>query len=209
MLYKIANGCVSEEHYGLALSRVVDLPPMVRDIASNVSETLERQLERRKRSSATVALSKRRRLVLGLRQQLLHVRDGQMEGRALIDWLRILQREFVSRMSEIDADARDSREYEDGDDEELDKMDVDDEDSESERSESIDLTDGTGTIVGDNHNGGRLKSRSAERQSSPKATHVLGQMSHGLEAEEAEPSDFVHESSSSSAFSELLALDRA
>ena len=36
MLYRIGEGFVKEEHYGLALARVVDLPPQILETAEKV-----------------------------------------------------------------------------------------------------------------------------------------------------------------------------
>ena len=46
MLYKVANGAVQEEHYGLALAKVVDLPPDVIRVAEEVSNKLTSNMEK-------------------------------------------------------------------------------------------------------------------------------------------------------------------
>lgn len=104
MLYTIADGCVQEEHYGLTMAKVLDLPPQVIEVATEVSRKLRQQMERRKQSSIAIALARRRKLVLNLREQLFQARDGTMEGRVLRSWLKKLQDEFVLRMSAIDAE---------------------------------------------------------------------------------------------------------
>ena len=104
MLYKISNGCVQEEHYGLALAKVVDLPPNVIHVAEQVSKTLSSNTEKRKKNSKTIALARRRKLVLSLREQLVQAKEGNMEGAVLGLWLKKLQDEFVIRMSAIDAE---------------------------------------------------------------------------------------------------------
>lgn len=104
MLYKISNGYVQEEHYGLALAKVVNLPPNVIRIAEEVSETLASITEKRKKHSKTIALARRRKLVLSLKEQLVQARDGNMQGMVLVQWLKKLQDEFVIRMAAIDAD---------------------------------------------------------------------------------------------------------
>ncbi|KAI9850568.1 MAG: MutS protein msh4 [Thelocarpon superellum] len=104
MLYKISEGYVTEQHYGLALARIVDFPASVLAIGTQVSCALTRQVAARKRSKITRALAKRRRLVLSLRETLNQARDGALHGTALIEWLRKLQREFVVRMAAIDED---------------------------------------------------------------------------------------------------------
>lgn len=101
MLYRIANGCVQERHYGLALARVMDLPPDVLQVAEKVSKTLVMNAERRKRSSKAIAVARRRKLVLNLKEQLTHARDGNMKGKVLSTWLKNLQDEFVARMAAV------------------------------------------------------------------------------------------------------------
>jgi DNA mismatch repair protein MSH4 len=104
MLYKIGEGYVKEQHYGLALARVVDLPPQVIEMAEKVSKALEAQTAAKKQSSKAFALARRRKLVLGLKETLMQAESGPMEGKVLLSWLRRLQEEFVRRMEQIDTD---------------------------------------------------------------------------------------------------------
>lgn len=105
MLYKLVDGVVTEEHYGLALARALGLPPQVLEVADKVSALLEAQAAAKRRSSRAAALAKRRKVVLALREQLTQARDSPMEGRVLASWLRQLQETFVRRMEQIEADA--------------------------------------------------------------------------------------------------------
>ena len=105
MLYKVASGAVQEEHYGLALAKVVNLPPEVLQIAERVSKKLTSNMEKRKKNSRTIALARRRKLILSLREQLIQAYEGNMNGKVLATWLNKLQDEFVNRMAAIDADA--------------------------------------------------------------------------------------------------------
>ncbi len=102
MLYKITNGWVEETHYGIAMAKVAGLPADVIRTAEEVSSTLARNIERQKKNSKTIALAKRRKLILGLREQLKQAHDGNMQGRVLGMWLSKLQDEFVRRMAAID-----------------------------------------------------------------------------------------------------------
>lgn len=117
MLYKISEGYVQEAHYGLALARVVDLPPLILSIAERVSTALEEQAAAKRRSSKAFALAKRRKLVLSLRETLMQAMDGPMTGRVLRSWLRRMQDEFVERMEAIEREI-------DEDDEAKEKEDV-------------------------------------------------------------------------------------
>lgn len=102
MLYRITNGWVQETHYGIAMAKVAGLPADVIQVAEEVSSTLARNTERQKKNSKTIALARRRKLILGLREQLKQAQDGNMQGRVLGMWLSKLQDEFVRRMAAID-----------------------------------------------------------------------------------------------------------
>jgi len=104
MLYKITEGVVKEERYGLALARVVNLPPEVLKVADKVSVALAAQAEAKRTSSQALAVAKRRKLVLSLREALKQAESSPMEGEILISWLRKLQEEFVRRMEQIEND---------------------------------------------------------------------------------------------------------
>ncbi len=114
MLYKVARGAVQEEHYGLALAKVVDLPPDVLRVAEQVSKKLTMNMEKRKKNSKTIALVRRRKLILSLREQLIQAHEGNMNGKVLATWMKKLQDEFVNRMAAIDADAASAVEDESG-----------------------------------------------------------------------------------------------
>lgn len=105
-LYKIGQGFVKEEHYGLALARLVDLPPKVLEVAEDVSKTLDARASARKKSSKAFALAKRRKLVLSLKETLKQAESSPMDDKVLLNWLRKLQAEFVTRMEKLDSDAR-------------------------------------------------------------------------------------------------------
>lgn len=105
MLYKIAAGAVQEEHYGLALARIVQLPPEVYEHATIVARKLNRLVAKRRKTSAAVILQRRRKLILDLKEHLVQTRDGNMEDGTMIAWLKELQREFVIRMIALDAEA--------------------------------------------------------------------------------------------------------
>jgi DNA mismatch repair protein MSH4 len=114
MLYKIGDGIVQEEHYGLALARVIDLPPQVLEIAGKVSKKLEAQAAERKKSSKALALARRRKLVLGLKETLEQAANSPMGDKALLSWLKKLQAEFVRRMEAIENDVASSDNEEEG-----------------------------------------------------------------------------------------------
>lgn len=123
MLYKIANGFVKEEHYGLALAQVVNLPPLVLEVAEKVSRRLQAQAAAKKKSSKSFAIARKRKLVLSLREVLLQAQESVMQGKALMEYLRKVQEEFVKRMDCIENEAEDSDNESVVGEEELDEND--------------------------------------------------------------------------------------
>jgi DNA mismatch repair protein MSH4 len=105
MLYKISDGCLQEKFYGIVLARVVDLPEDVIEVATEVSNALHERNEARKSNKAFLAVARRRKLILSLREQLVQAKNGLLEGEALRHWLQRLQNELVVRMAAIDAEA--------------------------------------------------------------------------------------------------------
>ncbi|KAE8152405.1 muts domain V-domain-containing protein [Aspergillus avenaceus] len=104
MLYKITEGPDTTRFYGLALARLVELPPKILETAQQVSEKLNELAQRRHSKSTALAVSRKRTLILSLKEQLLQARNGSMEGEALRRWLKRLQDEFALRMAAIDDD---------------------------------------------------------------------------------------------------------
>ncbi|PVH97768.1 hypothetical protein DM02DRAFT_673841 [Periconia macrospinosa] len=103
MLYKAVGGMVQQAHYGLALASVVPLPPSVLADATLFAHILERRLVQKKKMSANVLNERRRRLILDLKEHLLQAYNGSLEGELLASWLMELQKEFVNRMTSINA----------------------------------------------------------------------------------------------------------
>ncbi|KAL1304769.1 hypothetical protein AAFC00_003705 [Neodothiora populina] len=106
MLYKLTDGIVIEEHYGLQLARVLPFPADVLEYATLVANKLRERLERQKASSMAIVHARRRKLILSLKEELLQAQQGIMEGEVLSSWLDRLQREFVVRMMAIDEEVR-------------------------------------------------------------------------------------------------------
>jgi DNA mismatch repair protein MSH4 len=82
------------------LARVVGLPQDVLDKATLVSKALAGRLEKAKRRPEAYNTSKRRNLVLKLKEMLIQARDGTMEEETLRLWLSRVQDEFVDRMTD-------------------------------------------------------------------------------------------------------------
>lgn len=104
MYYKITEGPNKTQLYGLALAKLVDLPPGVLEIAHDVSEELNRLSLRRHSQTKALAIARKRRLILSLREELIHARNGKMEGQTLRRWLKKLQDEFTLQMAAVDED---------------------------------------------------------------------------------------------------------
>lgn len=101
MLYQIAEGPVPDRRYGLALAKLVDLPPNVLEVANAVSSKIESLAQRRNSDSRAVAIARKRKLLLSLREQLLIARDSTMDDQSLRAWLIKLQEDFTLRMAGI------------------------------------------------------------------------------------------------------------
>ncbi|CAD6448141.1 ae5fde3d-2f42-4a80-ac1d-4d874715d9e8 [Sclerotinia trifoliorum] len=87
MLYRLSQGCVEEQHYGIALARVVDLPPRVLAVAEEVSKTIIAQAAAKKESPRTMAINKRRKLLLTLKENLEQLRNSPMDNQTLLEWI--------------------------------------------------------------------------------------------------------------------------
>ncbi|KNG49018.1 dna mismatch repair protein muts [Stemphylium lycopersici] len=120
MLYKATQGVVREAHYGLALARVVPLPPGIVEHATAVAHKVERHMLQKKKASETILREKRRKLILNLKEHLVQAHDGVLEGEVLTAWLKELQKEFVNRMTALEAEAAraGNESEEDGDEDE-------------------------------------------------------------------------------------------
>ena len=129
MLYKAVGGAVKESHYGLALAGVVPLPPQVLTDATYFAHKLERHLYQKKKTSKNVVQERRRKLILDLKEHLVQAYNGALQGDLLASWLKELQKEFVNRMTAIEAEAEQansSSEVEDDDEEMRDPSGADD-----------------------------------------------------------------------------------
>jgi DNA mismatch repair protein MSH4 len=104
MLYRISDGYAQDKHYGLALARLLPFPPRMLDVAEEVSHALSSKIEDQVRHTRTIAVTKRRQLLLALKEQLLQARDGALRGEELRRWLKQLQDEFTLQMVTIDAE---------------------------------------------------------------------------------------------------------
>ncbi|KAI4200951.1 MAG: hypothetical protein LQ346_002277 [Caloplaca aetnensis] len=122
MLYEIREGWVKETHYGIAMAKVAGLPAEVIEVAERVSSTLAKNMERKKRKSKSLALARRRKLILGLREQLKQAQEGNMQGRVLGLWLKNLQDEFVRRMAALEEEVEGLEDEDDDEDEVREEM---------------------------------------------------------------------------------------
>lgn len=102
MLYKVAEGVLKDNNYGLELAKVVPLPNEVLEIAKDVAAKLNDNIRQKQLTSPAVVNQKRRKLILSLREHLLQAKNGSMEEPVLRTWLLELQREFVARMTALD-----------------------------------------------------------------------------------------------------------
>ena len=111
--YKISEGPEETANYGLAFAKTMALPEGVLEVATQVSDALRERNEARKSDPRALAVARRRKLVLNLREQLIQANESKMEDKeALREWLKRLQDEFMVRMSAIEAEARVSEDEE-------------------------------------------------------------------------------------------------
>lgn len=115
MLYTVAPGAVKEEHYGLALAKVLPLPQEVLNHATHVAETLNDRMNKKRKTLVAILVQRRRKLVLGLKEHLVQAQSGNMQGDMLRDWLESLQRQFVEKMSALDEEMKQAQQEDEAD----------------------------------------------------------------------------------------------
>ncbi|KAL7935474.1 DNA mismatch repair protein [Trichoderma chlorosporum] len=106
MLYKATAGTVDDEHhYGIALARAIGMPESFVNRAESVADDLRKRRESNRQSSASYKEIHRRKLVLSLYAALKQAQNSSNKE-ALPGYLKRLQREYISRLKDID-DMRD------------------------------------------------------------------------------------------------------
>ena len=116
MTYRIASGPLptSAQYYGLTLARTISLPSDLTDVAEQVSRALHERNEAAKANPRGMAVARRRKLVLGLKEQVKQARESGMEGKqGLKRWLAKLQEEFIVRLEVIAGEANAAVGFED------------------------------------------------------------------------------------------------
>ncbi|KAI5795133.1 muts domain V-domain-containing protein [Geopyxis carbonaria] len=113
MLYRVANGSVKDEHYGLSLARVVGLPRTLLSRSEVVAKALAERQEEAKKSSQSYHIMKRRKLILKLKETLVQARDGRMEEEALKAWLQRVHEDFIEKMAALQEDHEDTEDGQD------------------------------------------------------------------------------------------------
>ncbi|KAI2793348.1 hypothetical protein POX_b03402 [Penicillium oxalicum] len=106
MLYQIAEGPVPDRRYGLELAKLTDLPQKVLETASRISQSMNRLTERRSSTSRAVTLARKRKLLLGLREELIMAHNGTMDDASLRQYLMKLQRDFILQMSRLEQETQ-------------------------------------------------------------------------------------------------------
>lgn len=102
MLYRITQGPVEEENYGITLAKVVGLPPDILARAQNVSNSIRQGRAIRRKDNSTLIQTRKKKLFLGLEEHLVQVKEGSLRGEDLRSHLKSLQDEFVRRFSELE-----------------------------------------------------------------------------------------------------------
>lgn len=104
MRYRISEGREEQKFYGLALAQLVDLPDEVMEVAVAASQSLNARNEEKKGNAKVVALAKRRKLAICLRETLVQGVEGDLSGEMLLEKMRMVQEEFCVRMAAIEAE---------------------------------------------------------------------------------------------------------
>ncbi len=94
MLYKIGNGANTGACYGLKLAAATALPRNLISRGEELALELTRRLEVQKYRSTGGTLSRRRNVLLGLREALIQTNNGRMDDDTLRRWLDRLQQKF-------------------------------------------------------------------------------------------------------------------
>ena len=88
-------------HYGLALARTVPLQPSVVERGLQVAVALEVKEAKNAGISSATLKERQRKLIHDLAEELEHAQSGALEGPLLAQWLILLRKEFVERMSDL------------------------------------------------------------------------------------------------------------
>ena len=102
MLYRIAQGPVQEEKYGITLAKVVGIPAGILTEAESVSKNMRQIRENRRKDTTTSIQTRKKKLFWGLEEHLVQVKEGSLRGEQLQQYLKKLQYEFVVRFQELE-----------------------------------------------------------------------------------------------------------
>jgi DNA mismatch repair protein MSH4 len=140
MLYKVASGVVKDDHYGIALAKMMGLPPRFIAFAEHVAADMQRKREAAKQTSEAARVVRRRKLVINLDETLRQIVGSGMDPGALWGFLRRLRDEFIDKMAAIEEEGggekgeeREVIEVDDDDDDDMADDDDDDMDQEMDR----------------------------------------------------------------------------
>ena len=113
MRYKISEGQEEQKYYGLALAQLLDLPDEVMEVAVATSKQLNDDYDARRSNVKLIAIARRRKLALHVRETLEQARDAKLAGPELLIQLQKLQHEFLLKMSAVDEVVLETEEDED------------------------------------------------------------------------------------------------
>lgn len=101
MSYRISEGREVQKYYGLALAQLVDLPQSVMEVAVDASQKLNALNDAKESTSVALAVAKRRKLAVHMREMLSQAKESDLAGRDLLERMKRLQSEFTVRMAAI------------------------------------------------------------------------------------------------------------
>lgn len=128
---RILDGCADEPHYGLQLAAVAGLPADVLDVARgshnpslvgppvslvalaehpssficqlpDVSTSLSQLEQAGKRASRSAKTTHRRRVLLAIRERLVHALSSDLDSDGLAEYLAFVQKEAVRDMDAVE-----------------------------------------------------------------------------------------------------------
>lgn len=104
MKYRVSEGREEQKFYGLALAQLVELPEQIMETAVQVSKALNTRNDAKRSDAKLIALAKKRKLAVHMKETLIQAHNGPLEGKELLDKLKVLQEQFTVRMTAIDAE---------------------------------------------------------------------------------------------------------
>ncbi|KAJ9123957.1 hypothetical protein QFC22_000748 [Naganishia vaughanmartiniae] len=97
--YRIVQGAVKLEHYGLELAKLANLPESVLEKSTEIAYKLEACQQRARAASESQAIAARRKALINLRSQLIVISENStLDDHELRGYLRHIQQECIEEL---------------------------------------------------------------------------------------------------------------